>query len=812
MSNIKDLDNVRKEHIFELENLKKYLNSKIDVINEKISDVKFDDCSCSNSSNSSNNKMKSIEDIRILQFTMGQSNPTFLIELNNFVKLVLRKKPPGILLKKAHMVDREFKIITGLSSVKFPVPKPILYCEDKDVIGTEFFLMTYVEGKIFRDLRLSTLSPNQRYSVYYNYIDVMTRLHQLNPYDIGLGDLIDDKSKEVAYHYKQVQIWTNQYRNSETEKIKSMEYIINWLDSEKEKLETCKELKIVHGDFRIDNIIFDPITFEVLAVLDWELTALGDPIFDIAYACQFYHITNEIIGIGLGNFDKGFYGIPTEIELKKLYFTRMNRQIPSKENWGFLIAFGLFRLCGILQGVYKRYLNKNASSPLASESLKILKKLSLIANNIAITCNKSDEEKIKDIKKGDLFQFIGLDKFSDKFFKVYLKILDFMEENIYPEEKTFLQEINNKEEFKYRWTHKSKVLENLIGLAKKQNLFNLFLPDISGLTNMEYAVICEQMGKSFFLAPEVFNCNAPDTGNMELLFKYASDKQKKEYLEPLLTGEIRSCFAMTEKGVSSSDATNINTTFVIKNDSYVINGRKWWISGAGDPRCKFAIVMGKFENNKNKHEQHSMIIVPLNTKGVTLYRPMKVLGYDDAPHGHLDIIFNNVEVPKENIILGEGKGFEIAQGRLGPGRIHHCMRLIGIAERSYENIIDRCKSRVAFGKTLSKFDSILKIVAKCRIKINMARLLVLQAADKIDRVGGKNAKDEIAYIKIIVPQITQEIIDTAIQIHGGEGLSQDSYLAYAFAAARTLRLADGPDEVHLDAVGKSEFNKIIPKF
>ncbi len=326
------------------------------------------------------------------------------------------------------------------------------------------------------------------------------------------------------------------------------------------------------------------------------------------------------------------------------------------------------------------------------------------------------------------------------------------------------------------------------------------------------------MGRSLFFAPEVFNCSAPDTGNMEVLFRYGTTWQKETYLTPLLEGKIRSCFAMTEKGVPSSDATNINSS--IKKDPenpdyYIVNGRKWWISGAGDPRCKFAIFMGRSESQVKQpsHMRQTMILIPLESKGVKIIRPMKVFGYDDAPHGHMDMSFHNVKVHKDNIILGEGRGFEIAQGRLGPGRIHHCMRIFGVAERALENLCDRATTRKAFNKLLSDNDDVVKKVAECETALLQARLLVLFAAFKIDQSGAKGAKNEIAMIKIVAPNIGLDIIDKAIQIHGGEGVSQDTFLAYVWAAVRILRIADGPDEVHLRSLGKSILSKYAsPKF
>ena len=381
-----------------------------------------------------------------------------------------------------------------------------------------------------------------------------------------------------------------------------------------------------------------------------------------------------------------------------------------------------------------------------------------------------------------------------------------MNEHVYPNEKTYLDQLNQGDS---RWDSIPSIMSELTERAKKAGLWNLFLPESeygAGLTNLEYAPLCELMGRSM-IGPEVFNCSAPDTGNMEVLVRYGSDRQKLQWLQPLLNGEIRSCFSMTEPDIASSDAANIEARIEKEGDEYVINGRKWWSSGAGDPRCKIAIVMGKSDPNASRYEQQSMILVPLDTPGVTIERLLPVFGYDHAPHGHAEISFENVRVPAENIIWGEGKGFAIAQGRLGPGRIHHCMRLIGAAEQALETLCKRIQKREAFGKPLAKQGVILEWVADSRIEIEQARLLTLKAAYMMDTVGNKEAKAEIAMIKVVAPSMALRVIDRAIQALGGAGVSADFPLAAQWANARTLRLADGPDEVHRAQVAKLELKK-----
>ena len=395
-------------------------------------------------------------------------------------------------------------------------------------------------------------------------------------------------------------------------------------------------------------------------------------------------------------------------------------------------------------------------------------------------------------------------EFSEKAKAYQERLKVFMDKHIYPNEATFKNQIHEGD----RW-QPVPIVEELKKKARSKGLWNLFLPESeygAGLTNLEYTPLCEIMGRSP-MAPEVFNCSAPDTGNMEVLVRYGTEAQKEQWLRPLLEGEIRSAFCMTEPDVASSDATNIEASIVPDGDEYVINGNKWWASGAGDPRCKIFIFMGKTNPDAPKHKQQSMILVPSDAPGVKLERNLRVFGYDHAPHGHGHITFKNVRVPVTNMLLGEGRGFEIAQGRLGPGRIHHCMRIIGVAERALEALCKRAKSRVAFGKTLAEMGSVRQDMAKSRMEIDQARLLTMYAAHMMDTVGNKVARTEIAMIKVVAPNMALRVLERAIQVHGGMGVSPDTWLAAAWAHIRALRLADGPDEVHLETITRLELKK-----
>ncbi|XP_071692724.1 probable acyl-CoA dehydrogenase IBR3 [Rutidosis leptorrhynchoides] len=784
----------------------------------------------------------------ISQFGHGQSNPTYLIELQSgplMKRYVLRKKPPGKLLQSAHAVEREFQVLHALSThTLVPVPKVFCLCTDSSVIGTPFYIMEFLEGRIFLDPMLPGVAPSRRRALYHASARALASLHSVDVDAIGLGNY----GRRNNYCKRQVERWANQYIAStgegKSERNPKMLKLIDWLrqniPSEDSSGSTAG---LVHGDFRIDNLVFHPIEDKVIGILDWELSTLGNQMCDVAYNCLMYvgDISHDKV-----KHNNGFEvtdvpeGVPLLEEYLNDYCSAAGKPWPVT-GWKFYVAFSLFRGASILAGVHSRYIMGNASGgkraqdagEKANDLIQIawsyIQRETVLSQNplsgtkgkdyvYGVANNKIDEE----LEEGG--RFVPNKKVKD----LREKLIKFMEERIYPMEPEFSKLAQSS----MRWTvHPEE--EKLKEMAKKEGLWNLFIPVDSaararevlfggrddnaigmgfpnqlgaGLSNLEYGYLCEIMGRSVW-APQVFNCGAPDTGNTEVLLRYGNKEQLQEWLIPLLNGTIRSGFAMTEPQVASSDATNIECSIKREGDTYVINGKKWWTSGAMDPRCKLLIVMGKTDFNAPSHKQQSMILVDINTPGVTVVRHLTVFGFDDAPHGHAEVSFENVCVPAKNILLGEGRGFEIAQGRLGPGRLHHCMRLIGAAERGMQLMVQRALERKTFGKLIAQHGSFVTDLAKCRIELERTRLLVLEAADQLDRHGNKKARGALAMAKVAAPNMALKVLDTAIQVHGAAGVSGDTVLSLLWATARTLRIADGPDEVHLGTIAKLELKR-----
>lgn len=784
----------------------------------------------------------------VFQFGHGQSNPTYLIELQSgplVKKYVLRKKPPGQLLQSAHAVEREFQVLHALGTHTIvPVPKVFCLCTDSSVIGTPFYIMEFMEGRIFLDPMLPGVAPNRRRALYNATAEALASLHSADVDAIGLGNY----GRRNNYCKRQVERWANQYIAStgegKSERNPLMLKLIYWLrqniPSEDSSGSTAG---LVHGDFRIDNLVFHPIEDRVIAILDWELSTLGNQMCDIAYSCMLYVAD---FSQGKVKHNNGLeitdtpQGVPSLEEYLTDYCTAAGKPWPAA-GWKFYVAFSLFRGASILAGVHTRYIMGNASGGKRAEDAGekandliqiawsyIQRENVLSPHPLSATGGVGLVSGIASDKKnqgsGDGGGFVPNNKVKE----LREKLIKFMEERIYPME----QEFSKLSQSSMRWTiHPEE--EKLKEIAKQEGLWNLFIPldsaararqvlfdgkadDVigtgfpnqlgAGLSNLEYGYLCEIMGRSVW-APQVFNCGAPDTGNMEVLLRYGTKEQLQEWLIPLLNGTIRSGFAMTEPQVASSDATNIECSIKRDGDTYVINGKKWWTSGAMDPRCKLLILMGKTDFNAPIHKQQSMILVDINTPGVTIIRPLTVFGFEDAPHGHAEISFENVRVPAKNILLGEGRGFEIAQGRLGPGRLHHCMRLIGAAERGMQLMVQRALQRKTFGKLIAQHGSFVSDVAKCRIELERTRLLVFEAADQLDRYGNKEARGALAMAKVAAPNMALHVLDTAMQVHGAAGLSGDTVLAHLYATARTLRIADGPDEVHLGTIAKLELRR-----
>ncbi|RVE58698.1 hypothetical protein OJAV_G00197140 [Oryzias javanicus] len=756
---------VRQQHKFDVSKLQKYLSVKLRL-----------------SENGS---------FSVRQYSAGQSNPTFLIQSSS-TSYVLRKRPPGELLPGAHQVNREYCVQKALFSAGFPVPQPLLHCTDTSIIGTEFYVMQHVRGRIFRDLRLLEVTPAERSALYVAAVEVLAKLHSLELKSLDLEGF----GKGPGYCRRQVSTWTKQYVAAAHRDIPAMNELSDWLM--KNLPDKDDEVTLVHGDMRLDNLVFHPTEARVIAVLDWELSTTGNPLADLAYFLMPHYIpTNFSIGNIINTF-KGIEGLPAAADLISIYCSC--RGTPTAlPHLNFYLALSFFKMASISQGIYARHLLGNASAPNAAQFGQSVEPTARIALQLA-----------KRPLEGPASESLFLQTAKGR--AVLQQVKDFMQQHVLPAQEEVTEYYTKHAQSPQRW-HTPQIIEELKAKAKEAGLWNLFLPAVSGLSQLDYAYIAEETGRCLF-APDVFNCQAPDTGNMEVLHMFGSEEQKKKWLEPLLRGEIRSCFCMTEPDVASSDAANMECSMRRDQDSYIINGRKWWTSGAGNPLCRVAIVMCRSGSGEvlSRHSQHSMILVPIDTPGVKLIRPITVFGQDDAIHGgHFEVHFDDVRVPSSNIILGEGRGFEIAQGRLGPGRLHHCMRAVGVAELALELLCQRASSRSTFGKKLYQHEVVAHWIAECRLLIEQTRLLTLCAAKALDTLGSRAARKQIAMIKVAAAKMACKVVDCAIQVYGGAGVSGDFPLAQMYSYVRTLRIADGPDEVHLSTIAYLELRDQLKK-
>nr|XP_054592985.1 acyl-CoA dehydrogenase family member 11 [Nothobranchius furzeri] len=749
---------------FNVGNLQRYLSMKLGVSND--------------------------DTFTVRQYSVGQSNPTFFIQTTSN-SYVLKMRPRDELIPGVQKMETEYLIQKTLFSAGFPVPKAICYCSDVEVIGTEFYVMDHVKGRIFRDLQLRGLSPAERTALHVAMVEALAKLHSLNLASLKLEGF----EKGPGYCRRQVSLWTKTYKTSAHREIPAVIELSDWLMNNLP--EKDDEVTLIHEDYRLQNIVFHPTEARVIAVLDWESSTTGNPLIDLAYLlAPFYWPKSFNIGMILGGL-QGVEGVPAASDLISVYCRCRGIPSDSLPQLNFFLALSAFKVL-VAQGLTTHVLQEPTNVPNADQllqNMELLAKIALQRVKRPLTDPRRDAQLLQTGRGHGVLQ----------------QVKDFIWLYVLPAEQEVVEYYQKHVHSPQRW-NTPQIMEDLKEKAKEVGLWNLFLPAVNGLTQVDYAYIAEETGRCFF-APEVFNCQAPDTANMEVLHMFGSEEQKKKWLEPLLRGEIRSCFCMTEPGVPSSDEANMECILHRDEEDYVINSTKWWCSGAGNPKCKVAVVMCRSSRDvSSRHGQHSMILVPMETPGVKLIRPLTVFGQDDAIHGgHFEVHFENVRVPASNIILGEGRGFEIAQRRLGPGRLHHSMRAVGLAEHALELLCQRAASRQTFGKKLHQHEVVAHWIAESRLMIEQTRLLTLYAAHSLDTLGSRAARKQVAMIKVAAARMSCKVVDIAIQLHGAAGVSQDFPLAQMYSYARTLRIADGPDEVHLSSIASLELKDQLRK-